>query len=134
MNKNSIFLSIILVAFTLLPVSCVKYDDSDLYSKYNDLNNRVSKLETICKAINSDIESLRTIVTALEQNDGIVSIDEVIEEGSVVGYRINLKSGSFFTIYNGKPGSPGRDADPLPQIGRVSSRCSSRQQTKVPLR
>lgn len=117
MNRNNIFLLLILVAFAFLSVECVKYDDSDLYSKYNSLDKRVSNLETMCKAINRDIESIRTIVTALEQNDGIISIDEVIEGGSVVGYRINLKSGSCFTIYNGKPGSPGKDADPLPQIG-----------------
>lgn len=98
MNRNNIFLLLILVAFAFLSVECVKYDDSDLYSKYNSLDKRVSNLETMCKAINKDIESIRTIVTALEQNDGIVSIDEVIEGGSVVGYRINLKSGSCFTI------------------------------------
>lgn len=101
----------------ITPAACIKYDDSDLYSKYNDLDNRLSKLETLCQTINKDIASLRIIITALEQNDGIVSVEELYENESVVGYLIRLKSGGSFTIYNGKPGSPGKDADPTPTIG-----------------
>lgn len=106
-----------LLALTFCYTACTKYDDSDLYSKYNSLDSRVSKLEAMCQDLNRDIASLRTIVNALEQNDGITSIDELYEGGEIVGYRINLRSGNSFTIFNGEQGKPGADADKAPQIG-----------------
>lgn len=39
------------------------------------------------------------------------------ENGEIAGYRINLRSGKSFTIFNGKQGKPGADADKAPKIG-----------------
>lgn len=74
-----------LLVLTFCYTACTKYDDSDLYSKYNSLDSRISKLETLCQDLNRDIASLRTIVNALEQNDGITSIDELYEGGEIAG-------------------------------------------------
>lgn len=117
MNKSIIIRFLLLAAMAIATVACMKYDDSDLYSKYNSMDSRISKLEALCQDLNRDIASLRTIIDALEQNDGITSIDELYEGGEIAGYRINLRSGNSFTIFNGKQGNPGADADKAPQIG-----------------
>ena len=45
--------------------SC-KYDDDDLWNSVHGLENRVAKLEELCKQMNTNISSLQTIVTALQ--------------------------------------------------------------------
>lgn len=117
MRNNTILRILFLTAFTVTLACCTKYDDSDIYAKYNSLDSRVSRLESLCQELNRDITSLRTIVNALEQNDGITSVEQLYENGEIAGYRIILKSGSHFDIYNGKQGKPGADADKTPQIG-----------------
>lgn len=51
-----------------------KYDDSALRNDLNDLENRVEKLEELCKQMNTNISSLQTIITALQNNDYITSV------------------------------------------------------------
>ena len=41
-----------------------KYDDSALRNDLNDLENRVAKLEELCKQMNTNISSLQKIVDA----------------------------------------------------------------------
>ena len=117
MRNNTILRILFLTALTVTSACCTKYDDSDIYAKYNSLDSRVSRLESLCQELNRDITSLRTIVNALEQNDGITSVEQLYENGELTGYRIILKSGNHFDIYNGKQGKPGADADKTPQIG-----------------
>ena len=63
MKKFFIF-SLIAVFIT----ACSKYDDGDLWDKVNDLDTRVETLEKAAKTTNSDIESLRSLLTALQKN------------------------------------------------------------------
>ena len=51
-----------------------KYDDSALRNDLNDLENRVEKLEELCKQMNTNISSLQPIITALQNNDYITSV------------------------------------------------------------
>ena len=51
-----------------------KYDDSALRNDLNDLENRVEKLEELCKQMNTNISSSQTIITALQNNDYITSV------------------------------------------------------------
>ena len=53
---------------TLLFASCSdEYDDSALTGRVDNLENRVAKLEELCKQMNTNISSLQTIVTALQK-------------------------------------------------------------------
>ena len=66
-------LVIALIAF-FTAVSCSKFDDSAIWDKLNDHENRIAYLEEVCKKMNTDIVNLQTIVTALEINDYIVNV------------------------------------------------------------
>ena len=74
-----------------------KYDDSALRNDLNDLENRVAKLEELCKQMNTNISSLQKIVDALQDNLSISKVEQVSD-----GYIIHFSDGSTATIKNGK--------------------------------
>ncbi len=92
------------VAFT----SC-KYDDDDIWNSVHGLENRVAKLEELCKQMNTNISSLQTIVTALQNNDYVTGITPVMQGGKEVGYTITFSKSNPITIYHGKDGQNGED-------------------------
>lgn len=110
-----------LVTTTLLVVaSCVQeYDDSELVNRVDNLEERVTRLEELCEMMNSNIKSIETVITALQQHDYIANITEVYDNDKVIGYTITfIKSGSI-TIYHGTDGEDGEDGEDgyTPQIG-----------------
>jgi len=103
MKKLFICLSVI----GLLLVSCSNdYDDSALWDSVNGLENRVAKLEELCKQMNTNISSLQEIVKALKERESITNVS-TLSDGS--GYSITFTSGKTITIYHGKNGSDGSD-------------------------
>ena len=86
-----------------------KYDDSTLRNDLSDLENRVAKLEELCKQMNTNISSLQTIVTALQSNDYITSVTPITNDGKIVGYTITFAKSNSITIYNGTDGKDGVD-------------------------
>ena len=83
-----------------------KYDDSALRNDLNDLENRVTKLEELCKQMNTNISSLQKIVEALQDNLSISKVEQISD-----GYIIHFSDGSTATIKNGK------DSGTIPVIG-----------------
>ena len=83
-----------------------KYDDSALRNDLNDLENRVTKLEELCKQMNTNISSLQKIVDALQDNLSISKVEQISD-----GYIIYFSDGSTATIKNGK------DSGTIPIIG-----------------
>lgn len=101
-----------LVASVLaLVVSSCGYDDTAIWDKVNAVEDRVAKLEELCNKTNSDIEALQTIVTALQQNDYVVSVAPVIEGGKTIGYTITFAKSGEVTIYHGQDGKDGADGE-----------------------
>lgn len=91
---------------TCLVISCSKFDDSAIWDKLNDHENRIAYLEEVCKKMNNDIVNLQTLVTALETNDYIVNASPLATGD---GYTFIFKSGKSVVIYNGKDGKDGTD-------------------------
>lgn len=50
------------------------YDDSALTGRVDDLENRVAKLEELCKQMNTYISSLQILVDALQNKDYITGV------------------------------------------------------------
>ncbi len=67
------------VIFVMLAgiVSC-KYDDSEIWNKVNENEARIAALEEQCRGFNQDLQTLRTIVNALQGNDYVTGVVEVI--------------------------------------------------------
>ena len=106
-----------LLMCVLLLLGCSdKYDDSALRNDLNDLENRVAKLEELCKQMNTNISSLQTIVTALQNNVYVTGTTPLMKDGKEIGYTITFSKGNPITIYHGKDGQDGEDGT-TPTIG-----------------
>ena len=106
-----------LLMCVLLLLGCSdKYDDSALRNDLNDLENRVAKLEDLCKQMNTNISSLQTIVTALQNNVYVTGTTPLMKDGKEIGYTITFSKGNPITIYHGKDGQDGEDGT-TPTIG-----------------
>ncbi|MDE5800631.1 MAG: DUF4988 and DUF4465 domain-containing protein, partial [Paramuribaculum sp.] len=97
MRKSFIILSV--AAAALIPSAC-SYDDSDLWSAVNGIEDRVENLEKASAQMNADIKSLQAIVEALQNNISITSITPTSD-----GYTIKFSDGSEATITNGIDGA-----------------------------
>lgn len=86
-----------------------EYDDSALRNDLNDLETRVTKLEELCKQMNTNISSLQSIVTALQTNDYVTGVTPAMQNGKEVGYTITFSKSNPITIYHGRDGQNGAD-------------------------
>lgn len=107
-NKILLFLGCCIMA-----VSCNgdDYNDSALWDKVGDLDNRVSSLEQLCKEMNTNISSLQTIVSALQTGDYITSITPITRDGANIGYTISFQNSPSITIYHGENGKDGNNGN-----------------------
>lgn len=102
--------SILILAATLFNIGCFsEYDDSAVWDELKKHNERISKLETLCSQMNTNISSLQTIVTALQANDYITSVAPITQNGVEIGYTITFAKNGSITIYHGKDGKDGAD-------------------------
>ena len=86
-----------------------EYDDSALTGRVDDLENRVKTLEELCRQMNTNISSLQTLVTALQNGDYITSVTPVTSGGQTIGYTMTFKHALPITIYHGTNGKDGQD-------------------------
>ena len=95
--------------FAVVALTSCKYDDDDLWNSVHGLENRVAKLEELCKQMNTNISSLQTIVTALQNNVYVTGTTPLMKDGKEIGYTITISKGTPITIYHGKDGQDGED-------------------------
>ena len=99
-------LHLLLLSVTLCVFSACH---NDIWDAIDGLDSRVTKLEELCKEMNTNITSLQTIVDVLQSNDFITSVVEIKKDGEVVGYTITFGKHDPITIYHGQDGQDGAD-------------------------
>ena len=81
MRKIQLFvLSVVIVLFT----AC----HGNLWDAIDDLDARVARLEELCKEMNTNITSLQTIVSVIQENDVITGITPIEKGGKVISANI----------------------------------------------
>ena len=105
MKKLFILLSVVTLSFT----SCSDYDDVALWNKSQDIDTRLTTLEELCEQLNTNVSSLQTIVTALQNNVYVTGTTPLMKDGKEIGYTITFSKGNPITIYHGKDGQDGED-------------------------
>ena len=98
--------ALFIVLTALLLQSC----HDEYQERIDSLNERLDALEEACATINVNIVSLQVLANAINQNDLITGVTEVLSGGKVVGYKINFAENQPITIYDGISGS-------IPYIG-----------------
>ena len=106
-KMKKLFFAVALICATLCSSCSGNYDDSALWDGLNSLEARVARLEELCKQMNTNISSLQTIVTALQDNDYVTGVAPISKEGEIIGYTITFSKSSPITIYHGKDGKDG---------------------------
>ena len=117
MYKRTFMQTLAAVAMMLLPAACADdYDDSALWDKVNDHEERLAALEKWQEQTNQSIAAMQEL---LNTTDMITGVSAVSEGGQTVGYTITFLHSDPITIYNGAKGKDGADgADgQTPQIG-----------------
>ncbi len=102
-NNFSRVLGVLLLCAGLAMTGC--YDDSFLQQQLKDHESRLKELERLTVQQNTNISSLQTIVTALQDKDYVTSVAPINEGDKVVGYTITFSKSDAVTIYNGKDGN-----------------------------
>ena len=82
---------------------------NDIWDAIDGLDSRVTKLEELCKEMNTNITSLQTIVDVLQSNDFITGVVEIKKDGEVIGYTITFGKHDPITIYHGQNGKDGQN-------------------------
>ena len=99
-------ISLLLLTLTLcFFTACHK----SIWEELENLDQRVTKLEELCKEMNTNITSLQTIVSVLQSNDYITGIVEIKKNGEVIGYTITFGKHDPITIYHGQDGKDGQN-------------------------
>ena len=117
MIKRNLMTTLAVAAMALLAAACADdYDDSALWDKVNDHEERIAALEKWQEQTNQSIAAMQEL---LNTTDMITGVTAVTEDGETVGYTITFLHSDPITIYNGAKGADGEDgADgQTPQIG-----------------
>ncbi|MBQ7342642.1 MAG: leucine-rich repeat protein [Alistipes sp.] len=100
----------LLVAITMIIAGCSEsFDDSKIWDKLDDHEKRIATLEELCKQMNTNISSLKTIVKALQSKDYVTGVTPVTKDGETVGYTITFTKSQPITIYHGEDGKDGQN-------------------------
>ena len=88
-----------------LVVSCDNHEE--IWNELRDHEQRIEHLEKQCRELNSNVEAIQAILTAIQQNDYVTEVMKIMEDGIEVGYSITFAKGGTVTIYHGTDGTDG---------------------------
>lgn len=100
-----------ILIFNFIVLACSKYDDNWARQELSSIKDRIESLEKWCENMNSDIHSLKLIISAIEKRDYVETVTEIVEEGVVVGYQLTFGGGNTISIYNGEDGIDGNSPE-----------------------
>lgn len=115
--KNSMkkFLIALLPLVILAVASCSKeYNDSELRKRIDDLDARLTTLQT---QMNSQISELRALIAKLEDKDYVLGVETTTSPDGLPGWIIKFTKSAPITIYTGSAGKDGKDGKDAPVIG-----------------
>ena len=105
------YISIILTLLLGL-TSCDKMVRNELTQLHNEIDGVKQRLETFCSEMNTNIASLQTIVTALQNNDFVDSVSPIYDSNNnEIGYMITFQKNGVIKIYHGRDGKDGYDGE-----------------------
>lgn len=93
----------ILLLIFFAAVSCTSFDDSEIWDKFREHEERIEALEALCNKMNSNISALQTILEALQKNDYITDVAKIMENGVEVGYitpQFRVEEGEWYISYD----------------------------------
>ena len=103
-NVRAILPALLLVGFTFGMGSCTKDDLDDIRKELQEHNERLTALEEWQKSVNTDIQSMQSLIEALEDKDYVTGVTPLNDE---TGYVISFQKSGDITIKHGEKGDDG---------------------------
>ena len=104
MNMDNLFCKSAFALFvvTFLCVSCSPsvFDDSEIWDKFDEMEQRIEELEKQYGEAKEDIEILKQLVEVLQNRDYITSVTPIMDGEDVVGYIITFAKSDSIIITN----------------------------------
>ena len=97
------FITIILAFAAVL--SCQRFDYESILEQLRDHEERITKLETLCNQLNSNISAVKTIIEVMQSSDYVTNVMKIVENGAEVGYSITFSKSGTINLYHGADGS-----------------------------
>ena len=112
----------LMVAAVCMAVSCVKpYDDRELVDRLDNIEADINAAEVLLESYKAQIASYQAFVTAYEKGTYVSSVEEIMDGGKLLGYKISFVDQTMppIEIMNGVDGMPGSDGKDgyTPQMG-----------------
>ena len=95
------------VALALAFCSVACYDDGAVEWEVNQQEARLAALEQLCNRMNTNLNSLQQLISAIQARNCITGLTPIKENDKEIGYTISFVTGSPITIYYGKDGANG---------------------------
>ena len=94
----------IIFAFAAV-LSCQRFDYESILEQLRDHEERITKLETLCNQLNSNISAVKTIIEVMQNSDYVTNVMKIVENGAEVGYSITFSKSGTINLYHGADGS-----------------------------
>ena len=104
----------ILCTAMLMAVTACQHED--IWNELREHEQRIEQLEKLCMELNSNMQAVQTVMTAIQQNDYVTEVMKIVEGGIEIGYSITFAKGGTVNIYHGSDGADGVDGT-APNIG-----------------
>ena len=104
----------ILCTAMLMAVTACQHED--IWEELRNHEQRIEQLEKLCMELNSNMQAVQTVMTAIQQNDYVTEVMKIVEGGIEIGYSITFAKGGTVNIYHGSDGADGVDGT-APNIG-----------------
>ena len=105
---NRIFKSLIICSVLLTAVvGCSDMFREEIYDIHAELDKINARLEELSKELNTNVNSLQTIIEALQQKDYVDKITPIMDGGVEIGYEIIFTQSGSVKIYHGEKGDEG---------------------------
>ena len=103
---------LIILSSVLTLAACDNLVRDELTQLHNDIAAIEQRLEVFCVKVNTNISSLQTIVTALQNNDFVEDVSPIYDDkNKEIGYIISFQKNGAVTIYHGRDGRDGYDGE-----------------------
>ena len=107
MKMKAIYMA---VAALAIAAGCTKnYDDSAFLSRLDAVQQQIDKVRADLDTYNTEIDALQKLPAAYSAGSAVRTVEDLMEDGKQIGYKIVFDDGTSVDILHGKNGEDGRD-------------------------
>jgi hypothetical protein len=112
MMKRYIYYIIAVLAVSAASGCTKSFDDSQFQNRLDAVQQTIDKVKADLDIYNTQISALQALAQANQAGASVKSVEEILENGVVAGYKILLDNGNSLVVLNGKDGEDGEHGTP----------------------